>query len=142
MESPDPSLIRPLQSIYRSHGDYEHLLAWGNVQYYLLLQFNKTNPHAAENVALKSLWAAQSADDDHAIEDAAVRCYNLLFPFVETDYTQRLQSHASPKESVKVQAATRNGVLQAIPHNRHINIHPAIRWTMIFLIYQSSLPRK
>lgn len=124
METPDASIIQPLHSIHRSHGDYEDLLLWGNVQYHLLLQFNKTNPNAAENVALESLWLALSADDDRAIQDAEVLCFNILFPFMQADYMLRLQSDVSLRQSVKLQAATRNGVLQAIQHNRQIKYPP------------------
>jgi hypothetical protein len=120
MANPDPPLIQPLTSIYRSHGDYEDLLKWGSFRYHSVLQFNKGNPQAEENVALKSLWAAIAADDENAIEDAAQLCFDILFPFIQADYASRSQLKASLKEPVKLQVVTRDGVLQAIQHNRHI----------------------
>ena len=39
---------------------------------------------------------------------------------MENDYTSRSQSNTSTNQIVKLQAATCNGVLQAIQHNRHI----------------------
>jgi tRNA A-37 threonylcarbamoyl transferase component Bud32 len=120
METIDLPLIQPLHSIHRTHGDYEDLLDWGNFRYHLLLQFNKTYPQADENVALESLWAALSADDEDAIDAAAQQCFDILFPFMKHDYSSRSRSNACTDQVVKLQAVTRNGVLQAIQHDRHI----------------------
>ena len=121
MAIPDPPTIRPLTVIYRSHGDYEDLLEWGSFRYHSLLQFNNGNPQAEESVALKNLWAAMATDDENAIEDAAQRCFDILFPFIQADYAWRSQSNdVYPNDPVKLQVTTRDGVLQAVQHNRHI----------------------
>ena len=113
-------LIHPLCSSYDSHGDYQDLLDCGSFRYHLLLQYNEANPHADENLALESLWAALSVDDQPTIEDAAQRCFDILFPFIKADYLFRRQSNASTNDLVKLQAITHDGVLQVIEHTRHI----------------------
>jgi hypothetical protein len=54
MEDLELPLIQPLTSVYESHGDYHHLLDWGNFRYHLPLQYNNTNPDAEENMAMRS----------------------------------------------------------------------------------------
>src|SRR5436190_17060958 len=99
MATPDPPLIQPLTSIYRSHGDYEDLLEWGSFRYHSVIQFNTENPQPEENVALKSLWTAIAVDDENAIEDAAQQCFDILFPFIQADYASRSKAKVSRNET-------------------------------------------
>ena len=122
MATPYLPTIRPLTAVYRSHGDYEDLLEWGSFRYHSLLQFNKANPQAEESIALTNLWAAIATDDENAIEDAAQRCFDIMFPFIQADYAWRSQSsnEVNLNEPIKLQVITRNGILEAVQHNRHI----------------------
>ena len=62
-----------------------------------------------------------ATDDENAIEDAAQRCFDILFAFIQADYAWRSQSNdVYPNDAVKLQVTTRDGVLQAVQHNRHI----------------------
>jgi len=100
-----------------AYGDFEHLLDYGGIRYHLLLQFNRNEPTCAENDVLQTLYDAFGDDDDPAaVENAADKCLELLWPFMEADYRSRKQG-ATGESTASLQALTTNGVLHSASHN-------------------------
>ena len=100
-----------------AYGDFEQLLDYGEIRYHLLLQFNPTEPSCHESAVLQQLYDAFDAPDpDVAVEDAADKCLELLWPFMEADYTSRKREPKLPS-TVRLQAVTTNSALHAVEHN-------------------------
>jgi hypothetical protein len=122
-ETAESTIIRPLTGCYNFEGDYEDLLDWGNVRYHSVLQYNEDNPCAEENVALKGLWAAMATDDQHELQEAAQRCFSIVYPFLRDDYERRCQvlTDKPGPTLVKIQVVTRDDrSLQVIEHDKHL----------------------
>jgi len=120
MDTTEIPNVRYIRGQWRdSYGDFEHLLEYGSIPYHLLLQFNENEPTCAENTALQRLYDAFGDDDEPAaVEDAADKCLELLWPFMEADYASRKQGITTGQAPlVKLQVVTTNGVLHAASHN-------------------------
>ena len=98
------------RSIYGDDGgNFEHLLIYGNVWYHLLLEFNTAEPDCLENAALETMYDAVKRDDDHALQWATDKCLDILWSFMERDYTSRSKSTPSTNDIIKLQVLTTNG---------------------------------
>lgn len=105
-------------SIYNDDGgNFEHLLIYGIVRYHLLLEFNTVEPDCVENAALEMMYDAVKRDDDDALQNATDKCLDILWPFMERDYTSRSKSTPSTNDIIKLQVLTINGNLRAANHN-------------------------
>ena len=106
------------RTIYNDDGgDFEHFLVCGNVRYHLLLEFNAAEPDCLENTALDMMYDAMKREDDNALQTATDKCLDILWPFMEGDYTSRSKSATSTNDIVKLQVLTSNGDLHAANHN-------------------------
>jgi tRNA A-37 threonylcarbamoyl transferase component Bud32 len=113
--------IRHLHTTFGDDGaDYEHLMDYGGLQYHLLLRYNYTELNCLENTFLKKIYDAFAVDDFDGTQEAAHECLVLVWPFMERDYSSRVQSNAGPSGSIKLQVITKDGVLSAVPHNLHM----------------------
>jgi hypothetical protein len=78
------------RSIYNDDGgDFEHFLIYENVRYHLLLEFNAAEPDCLENIALETMYEAVRRHDNDTLQCATDKCLNILWPFMEGDYTSR-----------------------------------------------------
>ena len=117
---PEPQ-VRDLLSNFGSEGDFEHLLDYGAIRYHLLLSYN-VNRDCPENNALNQLYAAVSNGDQDAVSEAVDTCLGVLWPFVLSDFSARIDSES--ENIIRLQALSIDGVLCARNHDHHLEYPP------------------